>query len=68
MIAYHKFIFQALHLANYDLKGLPGGVRVNSDMPSKVNVNIKNHQAKPVRYTLLSIPFYLLGQLHRLLN
>ncbi len=49
------------------LKGLPIGVRINSDSPSRVVVDVKDHNGIAVQYTLLSIPFYLLGQLHRLL-
>jgi predicted AAA+ superfamily ATPase len=45
------------------LKGLPIAVRINSDCPSQVEVILKEHQ-----YKLLSIPFYLLGQLHRFLD
>lgn len=43
-------------------------VRVNSDFPSKCDVNFKDHEGNPVNYTLLSMPIYLLGQLHRLLS
>lgn len=48
-------------------KGFSKAVRVNSDFPSKVEVQVKDHQGNPLRYTLLSMPIYLLGQLHRLL-
>lgn len=43
-------------------------VRVNSDYPSTVDVNMKDTTGKPVQYKLLSIPFYLLGQIHRLID
>lgn len=43
-------------------------VRVNSDYPSIGNIDIKNTQGIAVNYQLLSLPFYLLGQLHRLLS
>ena len=47
----------------YDL-----AVRVNSDYPSIVDVRVKDTTGKPVHYKLLSIPFYLLGQIHRLID
>lgn len=50
------------------LKQLSIAVRVNSDIPTKTSVEVKNHQGKMISYNLLSIPFYLLGQLHRLLS
>lgn len=42
--------------------------RVNNDLPSKTDVHIKSHDGKTVSYTLLSIPFYLTGQMARLLQ
>jgi len=42
--------------------------RVNSDYPSLTSVDLKNSSGKRVQYNLLSIPFYLLGQIHRLLE
>lgn len=44
------------------------GVRINSDSPSYVTVNTKLSSGDPVQYQLLSLPFYLVGQLHRLLD
>jgi predicted AAA+ superfamily ATPase len=41
-------------------------VRINSARPLKNQVEVKNHQGEVIQYQLLSIPFYLLGQLHRL--
>ena len=32
------------------------------------DVCTKNSNGDPVQYKLISIPFYLLGQIHRLLN
>ncbi len=58
---------KSLHLF-MSLKQFPLAVRVNSDIPSKMEINVKDHQGKAINYMLLSIPFYLLGQLHRLLN
>jgi uncharacterized protein len=49
-------------------KGFNLAVRINSDYPSVVEVNMKDTSGNPVRYTLLSIPFYLLEQIHRLLE
>lgn len=58
---------KSLHLF-MDLKNLPLAVRINSDMASKTEVKVKNHQGKNISYTLLSLPFYLLPQIHRLLE
>lgn len=43
-------------------------VRINSDYPSIVDVDVKDTLGNAVQYKLLSIPFYLLGQIHRLLE
>ena len=48
-------------------KGFSFALRVNSDLPSQVQVEVKDHQGEIICYTLLSLPFYLLGQLHRLM-
>lgn len=50
------------------LKKLSYAIRINSDMPSKVEVNVKLREAENIRYRLLSLPFYLSGQIHRLLK
>jgi len=42
--------------------------RINADFPSKTPVSVKSRTGKKVEYTLLSIPFYLMGQLSRLLD
>jgi uncharacterized protein len=42
-------------------------VRVNSDFPSVGPVQIKDAFGNRVEYTLVSLPFYLVGQLHRLI-
>ena len=42
-------------------------VRVNSDVPRFGPVQVKDSLGNPIEYTLLSLPFYLLGQLHRLI-
>jgi len=49
-------------------KQLNLAVRFNSDLPSKVTVDTKLTTGEPVNYELLSLPFYLIGQLPRLLN
>lgn len=54
---------KSLHLF-MGLKKLKLAVRINSDLPTKTSVSVQNKQ---VNYTLLSIPFYLTGQLPRLL-
>ncbi len=51
-----------------NLKKLPLAVRINSDLPSQVEVDFKDHAGKSVQYKLISIPFYLSGQLHRLIE
>lgn len=58
---------KSLHLF-MGMKRYSTAVRINSDIPSKVEVDVKDYAGKQVRYMLLSIPFYLMGQLHRLLN
>jgi hypothetical protein len=50
------------------IKHFSRAVRINSDLPSCVAVDVKNHQGGEIAYTLLSFPFYLIGQLHRLLQ
>jgi predicted AAA+ superfamily ATPase len=48
-------------------KGLKTALRVNSEPPSQFEVKTVDFSGHPVQYTLLSLPFYLLGQIHRLL-
>src|SRR5438128_853502 len=43
-------------------------VRVNSDLPSLGTLHVKDSLGSPIEYNLLSLPFYLLGQLTRLLK
>lgn len=43
-------------------------VRVNSDQPSIYTTQMQDRQGLPIQYRLLSLPFYLLGQLHRLIG
>ena len=43
-------------------------LRVNSDVPKRGPIHVKDSLGSSIEYNLLSIPFYLLGQLHRLIN
>jgi uncharacterized protein len=43
-------------------------IRVNSDVPKLSPVYVKDSFGTSIEYNLLSIPFYLLGQLHRLIK
>ena len=43
-------------------------IRVNSDIPRLGPVHVKDSLGSSIEYTLLSLPFYLLGQLHRLIK
>jgi len=54
---------KSLHLF-MALKKLSVAVRINSAIPNSTLVSIKNQ----ADYRLLSIPFYLIGELHRLLE
>lgn len=54
---------KSLHLF-MESKRLSVALRINSNYPSQTEVRIKNQKA----YLLKSIPFYLLGQVHRLLE
>ena len=57
---------KSLHLF-MSLKKLSLAVRVNADMPSSMMVNVKDHAGNIIEYSLISIPYYLLGELPRLL-
>ena len=50
------------------LKKRKFALRINSDLPSLVNVNVKTQDGQPVHYQLLSIPFYLMEQIRRFLK
>ena len=58
---------KSLHLFMH-LKKLPLAARVYSGFPLKTEVNTKIHDGTPVSYELRSIPFYLVSELHRLLD
>jgi len=49
-------------------KHLSLAVRINNDLPSITPIKIKNADKTEISYTLLSIPFYLTNQIHRLLD
>lgn len=57
---------KSLHLF-MGLKNLDTAIRINADLPTKTTVDVKGHNGNNIHYTLLSIPFYLTGQIHRLL-
>ncbi|EKD91740.1 MAG: hypothetical protein ACD_29C00409G0001, partial [uncultured bacterium] len=50
-----------------ELKKLSLAVRVNADLPTKTDLILKNRVGSEISYQLMSIPFYLVGQLSRLL-
>jgi len=58
--------FKSLHLF-MGMKKYPLALKVNSDFPSAVDVNVKDSLGNSIQYKLLSLPFYLLGQLDRLI-
>jgi uncharacterized protein len=58
---------KSLHLF-MELKKFPLAMRINSNYPNKTSVDVKNTAGNAVRYILVSIPFYLIGQIHRLLD
>lgn len=50
------------------LKKLALAVRINSAMPQLTEMHVKDTLGNNVDYQLLSIPFYLIGELHRLIK
>lgn len=58
---------KSLHLF-MGLKKFPIAVRINSDYPSKINIETKDNIGNLAKYILISIPFYLSSQIHRLLD
>lgn len=58
-----RSLHQFMHLRHLDY-----AVRINYDLPSVTSVQVQLHDATPVEYTLLSIPFYLIEELPRLLD
>ncbi|MCX7114821.1 MAG: AAA family ATPase [Gammaproteobacteria bacterium] len=58
---------KSLHIF-MELKKYQLAARINADLPSKTPITVKNRMGKEISYTLISIPFYLTGQILRLLN
>ncbi len=58
---------KSLHML-MGLKKLEMAIRVNSEIPSKMPIIVKGYAGEAINYTLLSIPFYLISQIHRLLK
>lgn len=58
---------KSLHLFMH-LKKPKYAMRINSDLPSITPIELKIHSSEQVSYTLCSLPMYLTGQLHRLLD
>jgi len=50
------------------LKNLKWAVRISADYPDLKEIKLDTQISKKTNYKLLSIPFYLTGQLHRLLE
>jgi hypothetical protein len=50
------------------VKKLKRAIRLNSDVPQKTVVQVKDQTGQSVSYTLFSLPFYLAGEIHRLLD
>lgn len=50
------------------LRNLSTAIRINSDYPSITPVNVMTQSGEQVSYQLLSIPFYLVSEMHRLLD
>lgn len=58
---------KSLHLF-MRMKNFPLALRFNSDIPTCTQIEVKNHTGSPIRYTLMSLPFYFIGQIHRLID
>ena len=58
---------KSLHLF-MKLKNLKTAIRINSDIPTKTNIEIKFHSEGLIKYQLLSVPFYLIGRIYQLLE
>jgi len=50
------------------LKKYSVAIRINSGLPSRAPVSVKDPLGNQVKYTLISLPFYLTGQIHRLID
>jgi len=49
-------------------KKKPLAIRINSDLPKIGTTEVHDSQGNPITYKPLSIPFYLIGQVHRLIR
>ena len=58
---------KSLHLF-MGLRHFPIAVRINSNPPDKSVIRIQDSEGNNMEYTLISVPFYLIGELHRLLD
>lgn len=58
---------KSLHLF-MNQKGLTSAVRISSKPPQFSEVHLKDTLGRPTKYELRTIPFYLIGELHRLLD
>ena len=58
---------KSLHQFMYD-KQLPLAVRIDTNPPSTMQVNLTTTQGNPVNYTLLSLPGYLLFRINNLVG
>jgi len=58
---------KSLHLL-MESKKLDTAIRIHSNRATITKVEHKNRDKKLIKYKLISIPFYLMGQIHRLLD
>ena len=58
---------KSLHLF-MALRRLPLAVRFNADLPSVTAVDVKTTTEARAQYRLISLPFYLAGQIHQILD
>lgn len=58
---------KSLHLF-MDLKNLSVAVRASAGVPSNTEISVKDYEGKSIKYKLLSVPYYLLEELPRLLD
>ena len=50
------------------LKKQPRAIRINADLPSVVDINVNTLVHATANYQLISLPFYLVGQINKLLT
>ena len=50
------------------LRKFPRAIRINSDVPNLSMITVKDEKNVEFKYQLISIPFYLISELHRLLD